>query len=109
MMFRSGGSNVKSDRVTATTTMNNLLVYNNSYTISQLSTSDDGDMYQCRLNIRVDPVLRATDSISLDVIGKYFTKMNFLYMLSLCIGAYITLVRSCNAQLLYNFLIARNL
>ena len=73
MVFRSGGSNIYSSRMTATITMNNLLVYNNSYTISQLSTTDDGAMYECRLIIRVDPVLRVVDSISLDVTGKSFT------------------------------------
>ena len=45
LVWRRGNDVVKNNRVTATTTMNNLLVYNDSYTISQLNTSDYGIMY----------------------------------------------------------------
>ena len=57
---------------TTTTTMNNLLVYSDSYTISQLSTSDDNIEYRCRLAIRASPMVKADDTVTLDVTGEYF-------------------------------------
>ena len=46
IVWRRGGTIVQTTHVTAATTiMNNLLVYRDSYTILQLNTSDDGIMY----------------------------------------------------------------
>ena len=56
----------------ATTTTNNLLVYSDSYTISQLSTSDDDIEYRCRLVIRTSPAVRADTAVTLYVTGEYF-------------------------------------
>ena len=78
MVWRRGSNDVvRNNHVTTTTTMNNLLVYNNSYTISQLNTSDDGVMYECRLVIRVNPEIKVMDTVRLDVAGKHFNKINF--------------------------------
>ena len=52
------------------TTMDNSLVYAHSYTISQLSTTDDGNMIQCEVVINISPSVMATDSITLDVTGE---------------------------------------
>jgi len=53
------------------TTMNNTsLVYTDIYTISQLSTDDDGIQYECRLVIRSSPVVRVMDTVTLDATGK---------------------------------------
>ena len=65
------------NRVRTTTTINNLLVYRDSYTISQLKTSDEGVMYGCRLIVRGSSGTRADDTVTLDVTGECFTvKMN---------------------------------
>ena len=78
IVWRRGDTVVKStNRVTAdNTTINNLLVYRDSYTISQLNTSDDGIMYECRLVICASPTVRAVTAVTLDVNGEYFPKMN---------------------------------
>ena len=52
-------------------TMDNSLVYTDSYTISQLSTTDEGRVIQCQVVINADPSVMASDNITLDVTGKY--------------------------------------
>ena len=49
--------------------LNSSLLYRDSYTISQLSTTDDGRVIQCEVVINTSPPVMATDSITLDVIG----------------------------------------
>ena len=49
--------------------MNNSQVYTDSYTITQLSTRDNGKGYQCIAVINSSPLLMANDSITLDVNG----------------------------------------
>ena len=46
-------------------------VYIDSYTISQLSTTDDDRAIQCEVVINVSPSVMASDNITLDVTGKY--------------------------------------
>ena len=58
---------------TTGTTMDNSLVYIDSYTISQLSTTDDGRVIQCEVVINTSPSVMATGSNTLDVIGEYNT------------------------------------
>ena len=55
---------------TTGTTMDNSLVYTDSYTISQLSTTDDGRVIQCEVVINTSPSVMASNSITLDVMGK---------------------------------------
>ena len=55
---------------TTATTMNNSLVYTDSYTISQLNTTDDGRVIQCEVVINTSPSVMASDSITLDVTGE---------------------------------------
>ena len=55
------------------TTMGISLVYTDSYTISQLSTTDDGSVIQCEVVINASPSVMASDSITLDVTGEYMT------------------------------------
>jgi len=55
---------------TTATTMDNSLVYIDAYTISQLSTTDDGRAIQCEIVINVNPPVMASDSIALNVTGK---------------------------------------
>ena len=51
---------------------NNSLVYTHSYTISQLSTTDNGRVIQCEAVINTSPSVMATDSFILDVTGEYY-------------------------------------
>ena len=55
---------------TTATTMNNSLVYTDSYTISQLSTTDNGRVIQCEVVINASPPVMASDNITLDVTGE---------------------------------------
>ena len=73
IVWSTNGTIVNTTRVTATI-MDYLLVYRDYYTISELNTYDDGVMYECRLAVRGGSALRASDTVSLDVTGKYFTE-----------------------------------
>ena len=70
-VWSSGGMELERMNNVSSTTMNNSLVYTHSYTISQLSTTDDGRVIQCQVVINASPSIKATDSITLDVTGKY--------------------------------------
>ena len=53
------------------TNMSTSQIYTDSYTISQLSTEDNGKVYQCQVIINSASIVTATSNIALDVIGKY--------------------------------------
>ena len=55
--------------VNVTFTANDFVVYENNYTILQVSTLDDDRGYQCKVIINTSPKLMATDSVTLDVTG----------------------------------------
>ena len=76
IVWRRYNTIVNSARVTATT-MDNSSVYINYYNISQLNTSDDGVIFECRLVIRGGSGVRATDAVSLDVFGMYINKTSY--------------------------------
>jgi len=58
---------------TSPTMMPGSLVYTSTYTISQLSTTDDGREYQCVVVINTSPDgVMANGSIMLDVTGKFY-------------------------------------
>ena len=65
----SGGIEVERMNDVSSTTMGNSLVYTDSYTISQLSTTDEGRVIQCEVVINTSPSVMASDSITLDVTG----------------------------------------
>ena len=54
----------------SSTTMGNSLVYTDSYTISQLSTTDEGRVIQCEVVINASPIVMASNSVTLNVTGK---------------------------------------
>ena len=56
--------------VTSTTAMDSLPVYTDSYTITQLTTSDQGREIQCIAN-SINPPVAENGSIILNVTGKY--------------------------------------
>ena len=71
IVWSSGGMVLRRMNDTTATTMDNSLVYTDSYTISQLSTTDDGRVIQCGVVINASPSGMASDSITLDVNGEY--------------------------------------
>ena len=70
IVWRCNNATVNITRVTAGDTMDNLLLYEDSYTISQLSISDDNAMYECRMVVRTYSQKVATDTVILKVVGK---------------------------------------
>ena len=71
IVWSSGGGVLERTNGTTATTMGNSLVYTDSYTISQLSTTDEGRVIQCEVVINASPSIMASDSITLDVTGEY--------------------------------------
>ena len=67
----SGGDDLQMTNNVLSTTMDNSLVYTDSYTILQLSTTDEGRVIQCEVVINASPPIMANDSITLDVTGMY--------------------------------------
>ena len=70
IVWSSNGTELNRTDGISLSMMDNLLVYTNSYTISQLSTTDDGRVIQCEVVINASPSVMANDSVTLDVTGK---------------------------------------
>ena len=68
-MWSSGGTELERMNNVSSTTMDSLLVYTHNYTISQLSTTDDGRVIHCEVVINTNPSIMTTDNITLDVNG----------------------------------------
>ena len=71
IVWSSNGTELERMNDVSSTTMDNSLMYTHSYTISQLSTTDDGRVIQCDVVINTSPSVMATDSLTLDVTGEY--------------------------------------
>ena len=71
IVWSSGGTELQRMNNVSSTMMSNSLMNTNSYTISQLSTTDDGRVIQCEVVINASPSVMASDSITLDVIGMF--------------------------------------
>ena len=71
IVWSSGGMELDRMNGVSSATMDNSLVYTHNYTISQLSTTDDGRVIQCEVVINTTPSVMATDSFTLDVTGEY--------------------------------------
>jgi len=71
IVWSSDGTVLERMNSTTTTIMDNSLVYTDTYTISQLSTTYDGRVIQCEVVINTSPPVMASNSITLDVTGKY--------------------------------------
>ena len=65
---RNGTEVERMDGVNVSSTTGNMVIYTDSYTISLLSTDDDGREYQCGLVINPSPLVTG-GSITLDVMG----------------------------------------
>ena len=68
-------------------TKDNLVIYMDNYTISQLGTIDEGRTYQCVVVINQVLPITVNDSITLDVMGKflYITYVHKNISFSICI------------------------
>ena len=71
IVWSSSGTEVQRMNNVSSTTMDDSLVYTNSYTISQLSTTDEGRVIQCEVVINASPSVMASNSVTLDVDCKY--------------------------------------
>ena len=70
IVWSSNGTVLRRMNDTTATTMDNSLVYTDSYTISQLSTTDEGRLIQCEVVINASPLVMANNNITLDVTGE---------------------------------------
>ena len=72
IVWSSDGMELERMNGVSSTMMGNSLVYTDSYTISQLSTTDDGRVIQCEVVINASTPATANDSTTLDVTGEYW-------------------------------------
>ena len=70
IVWSSGGTELERMNNVSSTMTDDSLVYTDSYTISQLSTTDEGRAIQCEVVINASPSVMASDSITLDVTGE---------------------------------------
>jgi len=71
IIWRRGNMMLSRTNNTSPTMMDSSLIYTDTYTISLLSTEDDGREYECEVVINASPVVTATGSIALNVMGEY--------------------------------------
>ena len=71
IVWSSDGTVLRRMNGVPSTTMDNSLVFRDSYTISPLSTTDEKRVYKCEVVINASPPIRDDDNIVLDVTGKY--------------------------------------
>ena len=60
----------RTEGVNITSTESDSVVYKDIYNITQVSTFDDGRVYQCKVIINTNFQLMATGDVTLDVTGK---------------------------------------
>ena len=82
IVWSSDGTALKRIKDVSSTTMDDSLVYTDSHTILQLSTTDDGRVIQCEVAINASQTVMASDSITLDVTGE-------------CVLIYIHIIMQC--------------
>jgi len=70
IVWSSNGTVLERVNSTTATTMGNSSVYTDSYTISQLNTTDDGRVIQCEVVINTIPAVMTSDNVMLDVTSK---------------------------------------
>ena len=71
IVWSTGGAEFNRTNNVTSTMMGDSLVYTDSYTISLLSTTDEGRLIQCEVVINASPSVNANDTITLDVNGEY--------------------------------------
>ena len=98
IVWTSGGTELQRMNNVSSTMMSNSLVYTNSYTISQLNTTDDGRVIQCEAVINTSPSVMANVNTTLNVTGMFIV-MCFLYLI---------VTKSGKTCLICKFFISRN-
>ena len=69
-IWRSNGAVLKEEEInTQNFTVQNLNIYSNTYTISQLSTTNDDKTYQCEVVIDASPPITEYSNVTLDITG----------------------------------------
>ena len=69
-MWSSDGTELNRTDGISSNMVNTSLVYTDSYTITQLSTTDDNKMVWCEVIINANLTVLAIDNITLDVNGE---------------------------------------
>ena len=72
IVWSSNGIVLRRVNGTIATTMDNSLVYTDSYNISQLSTTDDGRVIQCDVVINASPPVMASNNLTILGVGGEF-------------------------------------
>jgi len=67
IVWKSGNLTLETIEVTNITSNKSYAIYSSTYAIPQLSTIDDGRVYQCEVVINTSPPVMATGSVTLDV------------------------------------------
>ena len=67
---RDGTEVERMEGVSVNSTAENMVMYSDTYNISQLTTTDDGREYQCEVVINASPPVMATGNVILDVMGE---------------------------------------
>ena len=71
-VWSSNGSELKrTTGITVSSTTSNSMLYKSSYTIGQLRTTDESRSYRCKAVIATSSPVSATNSVTLNVTGKY--------------------------------------
>ena len=78
IVWSSGGMELQRMNDVSSAMMSNSLMNTNSYTISQLSTTDDGRVIQCDGMINTSPLVRVSGNTTLDVTGMFFCNLFLL-------------------------------
>ena len=73
IVWSSGGMELGRMNDVIPTPMSNLLVYTHSYTISQLSTTDDERVIGCDATINETVSMVITRNVTLEVTGEYYS------------------------------------
>ena len=73
IVWSSNGTELERMNNVSSTTMDNSLVYTDSYNISQLSTTDDDRVIQCEVVINTSLSLMAANNVTLNVTGECIT------------------------------------
>ena len=71
IVWRNGSMELTRTNGTTATPMDNSLVYTDSYTISQLSTTDEGRVIQCQAIIQATPSQSNNTNVTLNVTGQF--------------------------------------
>ena len=67
---RNGTEAERMNGVSVSSTTGNMVMYTDTFTISQLNITDNRTVYQCEVVINSSPPVMATGSVTLDVMGE---------------------------------------